>query len=107
MESKFAEGVSVYAPREGAPEFIIADLSIDIVKLREWANANQDLLVDGKDNKVLRMQIKRSKNGKLYADVNNFKPAPKEEPRNNLRKDQRVEKLAESLSLEPDDDLPF
>lgn len=105
MESKFAEGVSVYAPREGAPEFIIADLSIDIVKLREWANANQDLLVDGKDNKVLRMQIKRSKNGKLYADVNNFKPAQKEEPRNNLRQRDEVKQLADKLGLE--EDLPF
>lgn len=105
MESKFADGVSVFAPREGAPDFILADLSIDIVKLRDWANKNQDLLVDGKDNKVLRLQIKRSKNGKLYADVNNFKPAPKDEVRNNLRQRDEVKQLSDKLGLE--EDLPF
>lgn len=105
MESKFADGVSAFAPREGAPDFILADLSIDIVKLREWANKNQDLLVDGKDNKVLRLQIKRSKNGKLYADVNNFKPAPKDEVRNNLRQRDEVKQLSDKLGLE--EDLPF
>lgn len=104
METKFADGVSVYAPRQGAPEFIIADLNIDIARLRDWANKNQNLLVEGKNGKVLRMQVKRSKDGKLYASVDDFKPT---KPSTDAIRNHPTTKAAvESFDLE-DSSLPF
>lgn len=102
METKFADGVSVYTPRTGAPEFIIADLNIDIARLRDWANKNQNLLVEGKNGKVLRMQVKRSKDGKLYASVDDFKP---NKPTDAIRNHPTAKAAVESLDLT--EDLPF
>ena len=69
MENKvvFIDGVNVFQPNEKAPDFVKASLVIN------------------------RTQIKESKQGKLYASVDTFKPKPK----------------AEGATVEATDDLPF
>lgn len=77
VEAVFAEGISVFQPREGAPEFVIGDLVVDVNTLVNWVKNNKQHL--GTDKK-LRMVIKKSREGKVYADVNTFKPQKQAAP---------------------------
>jgi len=91
MENKvvFIDGVNVFTPGEKAPDFVKADLVINKEKLITWLQSNGQYLRDGKYGKELRVQIKQSTQGKLYASVDTFKPKPKAE------------------TVEATDDLPF
>jgi len=64
-ETKFVDGMRVFAPRDGAPDFVIADIVIDHDEFADW--------VADRGDKV-RITIKRSKGGKLYASENDWKP---------------------------------
>lgn len=64
-EQKFVDGLRVYAPRDNAPDFVIADLVIEHDDFSDW-------LADRGDK--VRITIKRSKGGKLYAVENDYKP---------------------------------
>lgn len=64
MDNKFPQGISVYPPNENAPKFIKADVVVgrDFVA---YFNEHQKM---GK----LRLQLKESKAGKLYLEVNTY-----------------------------------
>mgnify|MGYP003648761137 CR=1 FL=1 len=91
MDNKvvFIDGVNVFTPNESAPDFVKASMVINKEKLITWLQTNGEYLSDGKYGKELKMQIKQSKQGKLYASVDTFKPKPKAE------------------TVEATDDLPF
>lgn len=78
---KFADGLSIYPPNEKAPDFVKGDMVItsDFIA---FFNANQK---QGK----LKFQLKVSKLGKLYAELNTYEkpssiPAIKEQIREKL-----------------------
>ena len=81
MENKvvFIDGLNVFTPNEKAPDFVKASLVINPTKLIKWLTDNQDHLNEGEYGLELRTQIKESKQGKLYASVDTFKPTPKVE----------------------------
>lgn len=62
---------------------------INPTKLIKWLQENDQHLKEGEHGLELRTQIKESKQGKLYASVDTFKPKPKAE------------------TVEATDDLPF
>lgn len=64
-EIEFVDGLRVFAPGEGAPDYIIANLAIEREELAAWLRTHPE---------KVRIDIKRSKTGKLYAAVNNWKP---------------------------------
>lgn len=80
MENKvvFVDGVNVFTPRESAPDFVKADMVINKEKLITWLQSNGQHLRDGKYGKELRLTIKQSVGGKLYASVDTFKPKAQE-----------------------------
>lgn len=60
----FPDGIRVYHPNEGAPEFIKGALVIDSLKFVTWL---------GKlPNKTVRLDIKQSRNGTLYLQLNTY-----------------------------------
>jgi hypothetical protein len=64
-DNKFVDGLRVYSPRDGAPDFVICNLVINVQELAAWlARQSGDVRVD----------VKRSRNDKLYASVNDWKP---------------------------------
>src|SRR6185312_13116490 len=65
-EAKFVDGLRVYAPKQGAPSFIIANLVVNVAELREW-------LSERTENEV-RIDIKQSRGGKYYASENDYRP---------------------------------
>ena len=105
MENKvvFIDGINVFTPRESAPDFVKADLVINKEKLITWLQSNGQHLRDGKYGKELRLTIKQSVGGKLYASVDTFKPKPKTEVTLN---GDMANQFNESQSV-TEDDLPF
>ena len=84
-EVEFVDGLIVKAPRENAPEFVKGSLSIKRADLGNWLRGKQD--------EWINIDIKVSKGGKWYAEVNNWKP----EPQQNVA----------DLATPPNDDMPF
>jgi len=66
MENEFIDGLMVKKPNEKAPEFVIAKLSIKREALIEW--------LQGKEGEWINADIKLSKKGSYYAQVDNWKP---------------------------------
>ena len=62
----FIDGLRAFKPNDKAPEFILANLQFDKIKLIEW------LSVQEKDK--INVDVKRSKEGKYYCAVNTFVP---------------------------------
>lgn len=63
---EFPKGLMVKAPRTGAPDFVKMSISIKVAELQEWLSTKQTEWVN--------LDVKESKEGKLYAAVNNWKP---------------------------------
>jgi hypothetical protein len=68
-ETEFVDGLIVKAPREGAPEYVKAAISIKRAELIAWLTA--------RDGDWVNVQVKESKGGKWYAAVDNWKPEPR------------------------------
>ena len=97
MENKviFVDGLNVYTPNDNAPDWVKASMVINPSKLVKWLQQNDDYLKEGKQGLELRLQIKQSAQGKLYASVDTYEPKLKEE----VSSKQPV--------VEEESDLPF
>jgi hypothetical protein len=63
---KFIPGLYFNLPRDGAPDFVLGGIKIDLPRFIEWAKSQPDTEV--------RADLKRSKDGKGYAERNTWKP---------------------------------
>lgn len=94
-DTKFVEGIIVKEPHENAPAFVIASLSF---KAEEIIPFIEKHAVKG----WMNAQMKKSKGGKLYLELNEWKPKNNQEaPAQNLNNG-----TTEDSSV-ADDDLPF
>ena len=105
MENKvvFVDGLNVFTPNENAPEWIKADMVINPTQLVKWLEQNDQYLREGKRGLELRLQIKKSAQGKLYAAVDTYQPKLKEEVTLN---GDMANQFNESHSV-TEDDMPF
>jgi len=71
-EKEFIDGLFVKAPRPGAPDFVKGAISIKRADLGNWLRNKQT------DDGWINLDIKESKAGKWYCEVNNFKPEKKD-----------------------------
>jgi len=78
----FADGFIVKR-KDSAPEFVVASVSVKVEDFGKFVKEHQE-------NGWLNMDIKKSQQGKFYAELNTWKP------------DQKVTKVAQS-----DGDLPW
>jgi hypothetical protein len=95
-EAKFVDGMRVYAPRDNAPDFVKANLVINIAELQAWLAQRSG---------EVRIDIKESRNGKLYASENDYKSSGKPEAQAKPR--QQAKEPAGDASGGFDDDIPF
>ena len=65
-EIEFIDGLMFKEKHQNAPDFVVCKLSIKREELIAWLQA--------KDGEWINGDIKRSKNGKIYAAVDNWKP---------------------------------
>ncbi len=70
-EAEFPKGLMVKKPRDGAPDFVIASISIKREELIEWLSS--------KDGDWINLDVKEAKSGHWYSSVNTFKPQAKQE----------------------------
>ena len=70
----FPEGIRVFSPRNGAPDFVKGSIVITPNQLITWLKANKDVLTDYKGEKQLNLDLLSSKEGKLFVSVNTYKP---------------------------------
>jgi hypothetical protein len=66
-EKQFVEGLFVKR-NDKAPEFVIANLSFNIKKFVDFLQAQED------ERGWVNIDLKKSKAGVMYAEVNNWKP---------------------------------
>ena len=66
QEPIFPQGLIFKKPRDGAPEFVKGSISIKRLELIDWLNTFQD--------EWLNFDLKESKQGKYYSQLNTFKP---------------------------------
>ena len=97
MENKviFVDGLSVYTPSDNAPEWIKANMVINPTKLIKWLEQNDQYLKEGKHGLEIRLEIKQSAQGKLYAAVDTYEPKLK------------AEVTSKQPVVEEEGDLPF
>ncbi len=68
MEQQFVEGIYFYKPSEKAPDFIKYNITFERDRMIEWLKAQ--------DEKV-RITLKESKGGNLYAVIDDYKKEDK------------------------------
>jgi hypothetical protein len=86
--SDFVDGLIAKKPGDNAPDFIKANVSIKRKELIDWLGSRDDDWVN--------VQIKESKGGKWYAQVDDWKP------------DESQRRPVNSEKTEDfDDDIPF
>jgi len=73
--NKFVNGLFIYNPHPKAPEWVKADIVIDCDKFVEWMRANYKTVeINGRQSNQVKLQVKVSKDGKLYVQVNDYQP---------------------------------
>lgn len=86
-EKKFADGLRV-SRRDNAPDFVVCQLGFKADEFEAFLRANVT------QGGWVNVDVKRSKTGNLYAELNDWKPDTRREP-------------AAPPSEEPDDGIPF
>jgi len=86
---EFVNGLIVKAPRDGAPDFVKAAISIKVADLMSW--------LQGRNDEWVNIDVKEARSGKWYAAVNSYKTIKKVEP-------SKVEK---NSIADMDSDIPF
>lgn len=71
-ETIFPEGVRVFSPRQGAPSYVKGSIVITPNALVSWLKKNPDFLKEYNGEKQLTLELKESKEGKLYCAVNTY-----------------------------------
>ena len=70
-DNNFVDGLFVKQPHENAPDFVKMGISIKRADLGNWLRAKTD--------EWINIQVKESKGGKWYAEVDTWKPESKQE----------------------------
>ena len=85
------EGIRFFPKGQNAPDFVLGTMVVTINDLVAFAKARPELLTEYNGQKQLKLQLLNSKQGKLYAAVDTFKPqtqeaapAPMEDPLDSL-----------------------
>lgn len=69
MEQNFVDGLYYNEPNEGAPDFVLGGLSFSKDRFLTWLDQQQ-----ANDKGYVKVDIKRSKEGKIYCQLNTYKP---------------------------------
>lgn len=96
-EKIFAEGIYLNTVHEKAPEFIKANVSINVATAISWLSAIKEKgLADEKG--YIRLVGKESKGGKRYFEIDTYKPKTNNTPTGETKK---------PAYPQPDGDVPF
>jgi len=88
-DKEFVDGLNIDPPHENAPDFVKCKISIKRKNLGNWLR--------GREEEWINLDVKVSKKGKWYAEVNTWKAENKEAPASQ----------APAGGNDFDDDIPF
>lgn len=89
-DNKFVDGLIVKAPRDGAPDFVKGAISIKRGDLGNWLEA--------KTEEWINVDVKESKAGKWYAEVNDWKPEQKQDATTEVKQEADDKPATPSMS---------
>lgn len=103
-ENKFIGGLFFKDPHENAPDFVMAKGSIKVADMRAW--------LDQQDGEWVNFDLKRSREGKPYAQIDDWKPDGNRGNGTPRRNGPPVTQRPQRATDEPrgefeDDDIPF
>lgn len=100
-DNKFIPGLFFKDPHQNAPDFVMAKGSIKVADLRAW--------LDQQDGEWVNFDLKRSREGKPYAQIDDWKPdGNRGGGTGGRRPTQRPQRATDAPQDEfPDDDIPF
>lgn len=102
----FADGIIFKLPRQGAPDFVKGSLSFKVDEAIKFLQQHQE-------NGWCNVNLKVSRNGKAYADLDTWKPTNEYSSTAKNVNSGYVSKASKSLSEqgftgnEKEDDIPF
>lgn len=99
---EFVDGLIIKAPHEKAPDFVKAAISIKRSELISWLSTRTDDWIN--------LDVKVSKKGGWYAQVNTFKPESREDKtvkQNDIGHNAGQHQSGVVVNNEFDDDIPF
>jgi hypothetical protein len=100
-EKQFVDGLIIKPPRQGAPDFVKGSISIKRAELGNWLRSKSD--------EWINLDIKESKKGTWYAEVNTWKPQgsePQPEAKYSKPQPEAPDAVAQSKD-DFSDDIPF
>lgn len=68
----FPEGIRIFAPRSGSPNYVKGSIVITPNALVAWLKANPQFLKEYKGEKQITLDLMESKEGKTYLSVNTY-----------------------------------
>ena len=74
------EGVRFFDKHQNAPDFVLASLILTLDDLYAFAKNNPQFLVDYQGKKQLKLQVLRSKEGKIYSVVDTYATPAQQAP---------------------------
>lgn len=99
MEKKFIDGLKIEAPHEKAPDFVKAKGAIKRDQLVDWLRQQSD--------EWINFNVKVSRNGNWYCEVDTWKPKEKQPPSARKSDDMSENELSAFINQGNDDGLPF
>lgn len=89
IQKNFAQGLRYSLPHQNAPDFVKGQLSIKVDEFINWIEQNKN------DRGWINIDIKESRGGKLYCELNNYgqdkKSVEKNEVAENMAHDNNKE----------------
>ena len=73
-EKKYADGVRFFERKDNQPDFVLGALVITPEKLLAWSVMNRENTSEYRGDIQIKFQVKRSKDGKVYIELDTYKP---------------------------------
>lgn len=80
----YADGFRFFEKKDSQPEFVLGSILITPEVLNKWVNDNPELTQDYQGKRQVKFQIKKSKEGKVYVELDTWKPGGKTQPKDDL-----------------------
>jgi hypothetical protein len=96
---EFPKGLIVKPPRDGSPNFVKLSISIKIGEFQEFLSTKQ--------TEWLNIDVKQSKEGKIYAEVNNWKPDASKQKHDKAKVDGYAPEQKGGFVDDDIDNIPF
>ena len=75
QEMIFAQGITIFKPREGSPDYVKGSVIVSIETFVDWCEKNEQYLTTHATfGTQLKLEVKESQGGMLYFQVNTYKP---------------------------------